>query len=74
MNSYCLKDGVLLDHEKIWLPASTSLKQYLLEEFHESKTSGHSGVLQTYKRLGQNFFWKGMKCDVQKFVAKCLVC
>jgi hypothetical protein len=30
--------------------------------------------LKTYHRVKKDFFWDGLKTDVQRFVAECLVC
>ena len=43
-------------------------------EFHNSPLGGHSGFLKTYHRVKKEFFWDGLKSDIQKFVAECLVC
>ncbi len=43
-------------------------------EFHTSPLGGHSGFLKTYHRVKKEFFWDGLKSDIQKFVAECLVC
>ena len=43
-------------------------------EFQISLVGGHSGFLKTYHRVKKEFFWDGLKTDVQRFVAKCLVC
>jgi hypothetical protein len=32
------------------------------------------GFLKTYHRVEKDFFWDGLKTDVQRFVAECLVC
>jgi transposase InsO family protein len=42
-------------------------------EFHTSLVGGHSGFLKTYHRVKKDFFWDGLKTDVQRFVAECLV-
>ena len=34
----------------------------------------HSGFLKTYHLVKKEFFWDGLKSDIQKFVAECLVC
>lgn len=41
---------------------------------HDSKSVGHSGVLRTYKRLKQKFYWPHMYKVVQEYVQKCDVC
>jgi hypothetical protein len=35
---------------------------------------GHSRFLKTYHGIKKDFFSKGIKIDVQNFVAKCMVC
>lgn len=56
---------------RIVVPKAPELRK---EEFHASKTAGHSGVLRTYKRLAQQFYWPAMYKDVQGFVARCEAC
>ena len=43
-------------------------------ELHTSPLGGHSGFLKTYHRVKKYFFSDGLKSDIQKFVAECLVC
>ena len=42
-------------------------------ELHTPPLGGHSGFLKTYHRVKKEFFWDGLKLDIQKFVAECLV-
>jgi len=42
-------------------------------ELHTSPLGGNSGFLKTYHRVKKEFFWDGLKLDIQKFVAECLV-
>ena len=43
-------------------------------ELHTSPLGGHLGFLKTYHRVKKEFFWDGLKSDIQKFVAEYLVC
>jgi hypothetical protein len=43
-------------------------------ELHTSPVGGHSGFLKTYHRVKKDFFWDGLKTNVQRFVAECVVC
>ena len=52
----------------------SQLKQKVLLELHTSPLGGDSGFLKTYHRVKKEFFWDGLKSDIQKFVAECLVC
>eukprot|EP00253_Pinus_taeda_P036062 PITA_36062 len=49
------------------------LKQKILMELHTSPLGGNSGFLKTYLRVKKEFFWEGLKSDIQKFVAECLI-
>lgn len=48
--------GILFYKNRAVIAPTSSLKQVLLKEFHDSKMAGHSGVLRTYRRLSQNFY------------------
>ena len=48
----------------IVVPKAPVMHNKILEEFHASKTEGHSGVLRTYKILTQQFYWPSMYRDV----------
>jgi hypothetical protein len=42
-------------------------------ELYTSPLGGHSVFLKSYHRVKREFFWHGLKSDIQKFVAECLV-
>ena len=71
---FCLKGDILWYKEHLYLCKNSTLKHKILKELHESPIGGHLGFLKTYHRVKQDFFWEGLKGDVQKFVAECLVC
>ncbi|RVW14863.1 Transposon Tf2-11 polyprotein [Vitis vinifera] len=68
------RDGLLLYKGKVMVPADHSLRAKLLYEVHNSKVGGHSGILRTYRRLQQQFYWPKMHKAVQEYVQKCEVC
>lgn len=49
-------------------------KMKVIHEFHDTPIGGHSGALQTYKRVAANFYWVGMKRDILEYVRHCDVC
>lgn len=51
-----------------------ALRDQLLHEFHDSKVAGHSGVLRTFKRLAQQFYWPSMHKHVQDYIQHCITC
>jgi hypothetical protein len=52
---------------------NSQLKQKVLLELHTSPVGGRSGFLKTYHRVRKDFFWDGLKTNVQRFVEECLV-
>ena len=68
------KGDVLWYKDRLYLCKNSILKNRVLSELHASPVGGHSGFLKTYHRIKHDFFWEGLKGDVQKFVAECMVC
>jgi hypothetical protein len=71
---YEIIDGLVFFKGKLFIPAQSSFKQVLLDEFHASPLGGHSGIHRTFGRLQENVFWHGMRKDVTEFVRACVVC
>ena len=75
---YCIKVGVLHKHvtdnkqrfETRVVPQSCS--QRLMQLAHDEL--GHNGSSRTYMLLQRNYFWKGMKPQVVKYVKNCTKC
>ncbi|KOM51585.1 hypothetical protein LR48_Vigan09g024400 [Vigna angularis] len=61
------KGRLVISANSTWIPK-------LLDEFHVTKTGGHSGVYRTYRRIAQSLYWVGMKKEITEFVASCTVC
>ena len=60
--------------QRLVIPSKNSqLKQKILRELHTSPLGGHSGFLKTYHKVKKEFFLDGLKSDIHKFLAKCLV-
>lgn len=57
---------------KLVLPKDA--RQQALEECHDLPTSGHTGVLKTFKRVQQQYYWPKMRKDIATYVAKCRTC
>ena len=50
-----------------------SVRNEVIEIAHDGN-SGHPGINNTYRKLLSNFYWPGMKRDVNKYVKSCHVC
>lgn len=66
--------GYLLRGGKVVVPKNEELRRMIISEFHDSNIGGHSGVLRTYSRLTQIFYWRGMKAAVLRYVQQCDIC
>ena len=60
--------------DRLYICNNSEVKQKIIWEFHASLLEGHLGFLKTYHRVQKEFFWDGLKSDIQNFVAECLVC
>jgi hypothetical protein len=73
-DTFTWKNDSLWYKDHLYLCKNSQLKQKVLLELHTSPVGGHSGFLKTYHRVKKEFFWDGLKTDVERFVAECLVC
>jgi hypothetical protein len=73
-NTFTWKNDSLWYKDRLYLCKNSQLKQKVLFKFHTSPVGGHSGFLKTYHRVKKDFFWDGLKINVQRFVEKCVVC
>jgi hypothetical protein len=46
----------------------------VIENSHDTPTSGHMGYLKTLKRIQENHYWPGMSGDVRQYVKSCDAC
>jgi hypothetical protein len=72
-DTFTCKNDSLWHTDHLYLYKNSQLKKKLLLEFHTSPVGGHSGFLKNYHRVKKDFFWDGLKTDVQRFVAEFLV-
>jgi hypothetical protein len=73
LDTFTWKNDSLWYKDLLYLCKNSQLKQKVLLELHTSPIGGHSRFLKTYHRVKKEFFWDGLKTDVQRFVAECLV-
>jgi hypothetical protein len=61
---YMWRHGLLFHKRKVIILDDKSLRTRLLHEMHDTKTRGHSGILRTFKKLGQQFYWLGIDVSI----------
>ena len=71
---YTMRNGIVLCKNRVVIPPRSQIPDQQLREFHDSPLGGHSGMLQTYKRIAQQFYWPSMYRKVHEYVSSCDVC
>lgn len=74
LQGYQLVQGMLLFHNRIVVPNDDTIRMQLLREFHDTPIGGHAGVQRTYRCMASELYWKGLREDVKRFVAQCVIC
>lgn len=69
-----LFQGNILYKGRLVVPTTSSLRDEILREFHDSPMGGHAGEKKTYHRAAAELYWVGMRDDIVKYVRNCTVC
>jgi RNase H-like domain found in reverse transcriptase/Reverse transcriptase (RNA-dependent DNA polymerase)/Integrase zinc binding domain/Chromo (CHRromatin Organisation MOdifier) domain/Retroviral aspartyl protease len=67
-------EGLYYRNEKLVVPPVPAITNLVLSEMHDSKYSGHKGVTKTYELVTRDFYWPGLRKDVEAYVATCATC
>ncbi|CAL9025414.1 unnamed protein product [Prunus brigantina] len=60
-------DGGLRYLDRLYVPKISDLRKEVLKEGHHSSYTIHPGGAKMYHDLKRNFWWSGMKGDIEKF-------
>ena len=55
--------------QRVKIVTDGSEKIRIMKACHSAPTSGHVGIVKTWRRLSERFYWKGMYGDVKKLVS-----
>ncbi|KAA3483887.1 Integrase, catalytic core [Gossypium australe] len=73
--NFCIKnDDFLYFQDRLCIPNDFGLKRELLNEAHNSVYSIYPKSNKMCNDLKQSYWWPGMKCEISKFVSRCLIC
>jgi len=72
-DTFLWKNDSLWYKDCLYLCNNSQLKQNIILELHTSPIGWNLGFLKTYHRVQKEFFWDGLKSDIQNFVAEFLV-
>ena len=59
---------------RIYLKSNSKFKDKVMKESHDSPSAGHMGLFKSYYSGRRSFLWKGMRKDIQLYVAECDKC
>ena len=59
--------NVLFYQNKNYVPDDLDLRWDIVKMFHDHKTAGHPGELETYNSVKQNYWWPGMHTFVKRY-------
>lgn len=69
-----MSSNYLFYKSRLVIPNTSTLKEKILAEAHNTPTGGHGNFLKTLKHVYADFFWLHLKKDVKVFVHNCLTC
>ncbi|QRV77894.1 Retrotransposable element Tf2 protein [Ceratobasidium sp. AG-Ba] len=71
---YDIKNGILEYDGKIYIPDDRDLRLEILQRFHDSPIAGHQGHARTLELISREYYWPGIKAQVNRYVDTCEIC
>jgi hypothetical protein len=71
---FSLQQQLILKKGRIWIVKQSPFQLQLLAYIHSNLAAGHSCYHKTVQRAKADFYWKGMRKDIKKYVKECAVC
>jgi transposase InsO family protein len=75
---YCFLEDNIIYHlsgptgRRLYVPRT--LVKTLLTEMHDAPWGGHLGANRTHQRVSLNYYWPGMRKDIEQWVLSCPQC
>ena len=72
---YCsTHDNALFYRDRLWVPAVPGLRADLIKENHDQPACGHPGRNRTLELVKRQFYWRGMKDEIARYIRNCYIC
>jgi transposase InsO family protein len=71
---YALEEGLIRYKGRLFIGNNSALQTKLISAMHSSAVGGHSGVRATYQRVRKQYYWPGIKQQVEDWVKQCQLC
>jgi hypothetical protein len=69
-----LDEGLLTYKNRLYIPSCDDLKRFIMDELHKIPYIGHPGYHKMITATRKQFYWPGLKKDIDDYLAKCLEC
>ena len=66
------RKGVKGEADRVVIPQVS--RKELMELCHDIPAAGHQGGDRTYQRIKPRYYWRGMKKEIEQYVASCALC
>jgi hypothetical protein len=63
--------GLVTWKERVYVPVVTKIREEIMAIHH---SWGHSGIDKTIELVGRNYWWPGMRKNVERYVKGCRIC
>jgi hypothetical protein len=72
---YQILDEFLLTYiNRLYIPSCDKLKRFIMDKLHKRPYTGHIGYQKMITTSRKQFYWHGLKKDIDDYLAKCLEC
>ena len=65
---------ILFFKGKNYVPQNEGLRRDILKMFHDHKTAGHPGELETFNSVKHHYWWPRLRTFVKNYVKGCGIC
>ena len=59
---------------KNYIPQDQEIRRDIVKMFHDHKTAGHPGEIETFNLVKQHYWWPGMQTFIKNYIQGCGIC
>jgi hypothetical protein len=67
-------NGLLMFRGKIYVPNDKDLQHHIIEQYHDTRITGHTGCFKTLELVARNYWWPQMSRYISIYVKTCNLC
>lgn len=65
--------NITICDNKIKYPSPEEIPK-IIKMYHDEPLSGHRGIVETIRKIRDEYFWKGMSNDIKTYIESCITC